>query len=286
MSFRSPLSGLAILGAASGMLCSQALAGVDCWAPGMGAPVTLTETVRNRNAVIVKPYRYDIYGIAGNLKLGNKAVNAEVVDGVYRLKLLGLLGLGTPVDSTAYVQLQTGLTKFYPQVLTVKSKTVGAAYGPVYQYGERWTLADPKNPVNANLTFHLPGSNLLAALLAAPPNYNLNPEGYFYVLGEYHAAPPVMTGTLTVPAQTVLVGTATSVSYSINRYQAPIYRPPFLGLDLGDINLTILGTPPLGTPSNPGPGGVPAGPPPASLLSVAIDLSANSGSGWLKIKLF
>jgi len=257
----------------------------------MSVPVTLTETNRGATVSVGKPFRFDVFGVAGKLELGERANNATVVNGIFKQKLLGgLLGTGGTVHSTGYVALQTGLTNIYPQRLSVTGTAPGTTIGPVHQYDVNWTLSDPQHPATVNLGFHMPGSSLLGSLLpgiASPANYNLNPKGYFYVLGEYHAAPPVMSGTLaTSSADQVITGSMVNVSYQITRYDAPIYRPPFLGLDLGDVGLTVLGTPPAEPPSGPlaqalstiatGLG---------TDLHVTVDIATGQGPGWLKVTI-
>jgi hypothetical protein len=286
MNPRIPLRAVALCAVSVHLSClSPADAQVECWAPGMTAPVTLTESTRNRAVSFSRPYRYDVFGIAGRLELGNRAVNTAVFNNQFHQKLLGLIGTGSPVDSTAFVRLQTGLTQFYPEDLTVKGRFPGVEVGPVHQYGESWTLCDPRNPSDVNLTFHMAGSGLLGSLLA-PAYYNLNPSGYFYVLGEYHSAPPVMTGKISVASNSVLYGAAVPITYRIDREeQRPVYRPPFLGLDLGDANLTILGTPPATSGSDTS-GGVIDLPDiqTPDLVSVTVDLSGSQGNGWLRIQ--
>jgi len=280
-----PLRAAALCAVSVLLSCSAASAQVECWAPGMTSPVTLSENTRNRSVSFTRPYRYDVFGVAGRLVLGNRAANAEVVNNEFHLKLLGLIGLGAAVDSTAYVRLQTGLTQFYPQDLTVKGRFPGVQVGPVHQYGQSWTLCDPRNPRDVSLTFHLAGSGLLGSLLA-PSYYNLNPSGYFYVLGEYHSAPPVMTGEIAVASNSILYGASVPISYRIDRAeQRPVYRPPFLGLDLGDANLTILGSPPASSGSDTS-GGVIDLPniQTPDLISVTVDLSGSQGNGWIKIR--
>jgi hypothetical protein len=249
----------------------------------MNTSVTLNESTRSRSVSLGRPYRYDVFGVAGKLTLGNSAANALLMSGVFREKLLGLIPTGAVVNSTAYVRLQTSLLQLYPEQLAVSGNSPGASVGPLYQYGPNWTLSDPQHAADVDLTFHLAGSGLLGSL-KAPAHYNLNPSGYFYVLGEYHAAPPVMTGELAVASTSVVHGSSVAVSYQINRHELPpVYRPPFLGLDLGDVNLTILGTPPA--PSQPGEGeglDLPEIETP-ELLSVAIDLSGTQGQGWIKV---
>ncbi|RYF50490.1 MAG: hypothetical protein EOO38_05540 [Cytophagaceae bacterium] len=154
-----------------------------------------------------KPYRYDVYGVAGSLELGDQARDTIVTSGKFRQKYL--IGSGPIVSSTGAITLQTGLLNYYPKQLSVTGNSPATAVGPVLNYGALWTLSDPKNPANVNLTFHQTGSSLLGALLPGllePAYANLNPKGSFYVLGEYHAAPPVMTGTLAVGADSVLMG--------------------------------------------------------------------------------
>lgn len=283
MNPRIPLRAAALCTASA--LLSSAAAQVECWAPGMTAPVTLTEGSRHQTVSLGRPYRYDVFGVAGRLELGNRAANAAVVNGQFHQKLLGLISTGSAVDSTAYVRLQTGLTQFYPEQLAVKGRFPGVEVGPLHQYGPSWTLCDPRNPADVNLTFHLAGSTLLGSLLA-PAYYNLNPTGYFYVLGEYHSAPPVMTGEISVAANSILHGAAVPISYRIDREeQRPAYRPPFLGLDLGDADLTILGTPPTssGGSSSTSVIDLPDYQAP-DLVSVTLDLSGSQGHGWVKIQ--
>ncbi|RYD37816.1 MAG: hypothetical protein EOP87_02790 [Verrucomicrobiaceae bacterium] len=257
----------------------------------MSAPLTLTEGNRSATAYLGKPFRYDVFGVAGKLELGDRANNAALVNGVFREKLLGgLLGTGGTVQSTGYVALQTGLTNVYPQRLTAKGTTPGTSVGPVHQYGANWTLSDPLNPVSVNLAFHMPGSSLLGSLLpgiASPANYNLNPKGYFYVLGEYHAAPPVMSGTLTTSsADQVITGSMVNVSFQITRYDAPIYRPPFLGLDLGDVGLAVLGSPPASPPTGPLTQALaPITTGLSTDLHVTVDIATGHGPGWLSVSI-
>lgn len=260
---------------------------VNCWAPGMPGSVVLSESNRSGSVSLGKPYRYEVYGVAGRLVLGDRAVNTVISGGKFHQKLLGLIPTGAVVESTAYVRLQTGLTQLYPEQLSVKSSTPTTTIGPIQKYGTRWTLCDPRNPVNVNLSFHMAGSNLLTALvpgLLSPSYYNLNPSGHFYVLGEYHPSPPVMTGDISVATNSVIYGSALPLSYRIDRVEfPPVFRPPFIGLDLGDINLTVIGSPPSGPTVNNGPVHLPEIHTP-DILSVAIDLSGTKGNGWLKIQ--
>lgn len=262
---------------------------VTCWAPGIPEAANLVLTEGNRSVAYNlpgKPYRYDIYGVAGKLKLGNKAAGAITSNNTFRG---GLLGTGGSVNSTAFVMLQTALLTYYPLKLEVSGKHPGTSAGPVHHYGPLWTLSDPIDRKTVSLRFHLPASGLLGGLLpgiASPAYYNQNPEGYFYLLGVYHPEPPVMTGLLNVSSDQVIHGSPVNLNYSFVRYDAPIYRPPFLGLDLGDVGLTVLGTPPQ-TPSN-GPLSQNLSPVTTGLssaLSVAVDLTLAQGEGWLKINI-
>jgi hypothetical protein len=269
--------------------CKQSEAQVQCWAPGMTAPITLSELNRSETVTIGKPFRFDLYGVAGKLQLGDQARNAVVVDGRFKeLNLGGLLGTGGTVQSIAYVALQTSLLNIYPQRLSVSGSMPDIAVGPIHQYGVNWTLSDPKNPATVSLGFHLPGSSLLGSLLpniASPANYNLNPKGYFYALGEYHAAPPVLSGTISFSsADQVILGSSLNVTYQITRYDAPINRPPFLGLDLGDVGLTVLGTPPADPPTGPLIQTLkPITTGLSNDLNVNIELNASHGPGWQKV---
>jgi len=254
---------------------------VECWAPGMDSSITLTENRTSQGVSLGKPYRYDVFGVAGTLSLGNRARGAVVSNAVFKQsQLLGIIGTSPTVESTGYVMLQTGLLKTYPEKLSVRSSQVGATVGPVQQYGQNWTLCDPKNPADVNLTFHLSGSSLLGLL--EPAYCNLNPKGHFYVLGEYHKTAPIMTGTLGVSTDLVLAECPITLTYGITRYDAPIYRPPFLGVDLGDVNLTVLGTPPESNASHSSGGTQATVRINPSQVSVTIDLNASEGTGWAK----
>lgn len=287
MSFRSKHPALGAMGALL-LSSSAAHSQVECWAPGMNAPITLSESFRSATVTLVKPYRYDVFGVAGKLELGNQANNATVSNNLFKEKILGgLLGTGSTVSSTAYLYLQTGITNVYPQNLSVTGTSPGTSVGPVYKYDQNWTLSDPVAKKNVYLGFHMAGSSLLGALLpglASPAHYNLNPKGHFYVLGEYHAAPPVMTGTLGVSSDQVIAGSSVNVEFGVNRHSLPIYRPPFLGLDLGDIGLTVIGTPPQRTANGPVAGALDEISTGLGLdLQVTVNLAANSGPGWIKI---
>lgn len=265
---------------------SLSLAQVECWAPGMSSSVVLTSGLGagSKSVNLGKPYRYDVFGVGGTLELGDQAKDAVALNGKFRQRVL--LGTGNIVTSTAFVELQTGLLNVYPQQLTVKSNTPGASVGPILQYGANWTLSDPKHPATVNLTFHQSGSSLLTSLLPGllEPSYsNLNPKGTFYVLGEYHAAPPVMTGALDVAAQSVLNGCSVSYTYNIQKNENTTYRPPLLGVLLGSTNVTILGTPPASSTGGQGSGGVQVAVTiDPNQVMVAINLSAGQGNGWKK----
>jgi hypothetical protein len=251
----------------------------------MAAPITLSENTRYGSAYLGKPYRYKVFGVAGQLALGNSAAGAAVVNNQFRQKLLGIL-TGGAVNSTAYMRLQTGLTQIYPEQLIVTGGSPGTSVGPLMQYGAAWTLCDPQHPATVQLGFHMAGSSLLTGLLPgllSPAYYNLNPTGNFYVLGEYQASPPVMTGDISISTNSILYSSVVPVSFQINRVDPqPVYRPPFAGLNLGDLNLTVLGTPPSQSSVNSGLIQLPDIPTP-ELLSIAIDLSASQGTGWIKI---
>jgi len=258
---------------------------VECWAPGMSSSITLSETAGSKSVTIPKPYRYDIFGVAGTLELGNRAVGAIPVGTTFKQKFL--IGTGGTVQSTAYVGLQTGLLslKTYPERLSISGTQVATSIGPIQQYGQNWTLSDPKNKVDVTLTFQQSGGSLLGSLLPGlfdVPYPNQNPKGHFYVMGEYHATAPVMTGTLSVSSDQILTECPINLSYTIQKDELPIYRPPFLGLDLGSANLTILGTPPAtATPTSGGTlqATVKVN---SSQVSVVVDLAASQGNGWKK----
>ncbi|MCW1916101.1 hypothetical protein OJ996_21105 [Luteolibacter sp. GHJ8] len=266
-----------------------ASAQVQCWAPGMTSTVALNAANRSQTVALGQPYRYDVFGVAGSLTLGNSAANAVLVGTQFREKLLGLIPTGAVVSSSTYVRVQTGLAQFYPEQLQVSGNSPGVRLQPTQRYGANWTLCDPQNKVPVNLTFHMAGSDLLSSILpglTSPPHYNLNSTGHFYVLGEYHPAPPEMSGELVIASSSAVLGSALEVGYEINREELPqVYRPPFLGLDLGDVNLTVIGTPPQKTDLGTSEGiDLPEIQTP-DLLNVAIDLSGTQGNGWLKIEV-
>jgi len=267
------------------LMVNSVHADIECWAPGMPGTTMITTTARYQSVSIGQPYRYDIFGVGGTLTLGDQANGAQVSGGYFKQKLLGLIPLGNVVSSTAFMEVQTGLTNFYPQTLSVSGTTPGVTLPSTQKYGDDWTLTDPKHQVPVNLTFHTGGSTLLTALLPgllSPAYYNINPSGYFYVLGEYHAAPPVMTGTLNLPADTIMTGCQTTVNFYIEKNDRPVYRPPFLAVDLGSTNLTILGTPPVTTPASAGAAPVYATN--ADQVTVTVNLtSGNSGNGWARV---
>jgi len=255
---------------------------VECWAPGMSGSVVLTSSAGSKSVSLGKPYRYDVFGVGGTLELGGLARDATVVNGIFKQKYL--IGTGGTVTSKAYVMLQTGLLNTYPEQLTVSGNSPAMSVGPLLKYGTNWTLSDPKHPANVNLTFHQSGSSLLGSLLPGllePPYANLNPKGTFYVLGEYHATPPVMTGTLDVSTSSVLSGCSVGISYTINRQETSTYRPPLLGLILGDSNVTVLGTPPPTATPPVGTSHVTVTIDP-NQLAVSINLNASQGPGWKK----
>ena len=284
MSLRSISQTLACAGALP-FFIGAAAAQVQVWAPGMPAPIELNETNRSAAASLVKPFRYDVFGVAGKLELGNKANSATVVGNTFKEKFL--LFTGGTVQSSTYVVLQTGLTNVYPENISVSGISPGVSVGPLHRYGPNWTLSDPMARKNVNLSFHMAGSSLLGSLLPgllSPAYYNLNPKGYFYVLGEYHQAPPVMSGNLGVTSDEVITGASVNVSFQITRYDTPIYRPPFLGLDLASVGLTVIGSPPQTTAATPAPGpadNIATGG--SNELFVTVDLSGTQGRGWLRI---
>ena len=260
----------------------------------MSAPVVLNQSEGSKTVNLGKPYRYDIYGIAGRIELGNKANGAVVENGVFKKTLVGglfggLITTNTTVESATYVKLQTGLTNCYPESLSVSGTSPGTSVGPVQKYGPNWTLSDPKHPVSVSLSFHAAGSSLLGSLLPgilSPAYYNQNPTGYFYVLGVCHLAPPEMTGTLNFSSNEILMGYPITIDYTIKRHEDDVYRPPFLGADLGAVNLTVLGTPPSSSGSSPQ--SAPAPTPTTgngTSVNVVIDPNSSSGPGWTRVAL-
>lgn len=136
MSIGSKLSALACAGAILPPF-NHSQSQIECWAPGMSAPVTLTETSRSAHISAGKPFRCDIFGVAGKLELGSKANNATLVSGIFKEKLLGgLLGTGGTVQSTSSVFLQTGLTNIYPEKLSISGWSPSLSVAPSNNTGK------------------------------------------------------------------------------------------------------------------------------------------------------
>lgn len=217
----------------------QAAPSVWCWAPGMSSPVRMNALNLGLGISLGRPYSYRIYGVAGSLSLGDQVSGAMVdpADAQKRFKqgtlyLPPLVNLGPRVNSYSYVKLKVNGSRFYPSWLEVSGDRPAATIGPMRIMGEKWETKKVFGTPEARLDFYLAGLGLGSLLGFDPPYYNLNPYGYFYVVGEYIALPPQPTGTLTINKNYILKDSVASVGYYLNRgYNVNGETPPFSGYD-------------------------------------------------------
>jgi len=207
---------------------------VWCWAPGMPSPVRMNALNLGLGISLGAPYSYRIYGVAGSLTLGDlvSGATADPGDAQRRFRQNFLLSLGGYVNSYSYVKLKVNNTRFYDQYLQVQGDRPAAMVGPVRYMGASWEIQKEFGVPDTRLDFYLAGLGLGSLLGVDPPYYNLNPSGYFYVVGEYLAVPPTPTGSLTISKNYVLKNTAFPVSYHIDHgYNLNGQTPPFTGYD-------------------------------------------------------
>jgi len=232
---------LATIGSFSFVCLGEAGTGanVQCWAPGMASPLTLDSYGQGVGVYCGRPYSYKIYGVAGSLALGNQIDGAfpDPADAAGRFRSGWWIGaLGGYVNSYSAVKLQVNWAQYYPRQLAVTGDRPGASIGPVRLYGDTWETTTMFGYPETTVVFHLAG--------AGDSSYpNRNPNGYFYVVGEYLASAPQPTGQLTISQNSVLLNTAAPVGYTINRGGSTTGQtPPFTGYSSGAEVIFLPGT--------------------------------------------
>ncbi|MGC4016639.1 MAG: hypothetical protein QM755_19295 [Luteolibacter sp.] len=201
-------------------------ANVQCWAPGMTSPLTLDSYGQGVGVYCGRPYSYKIYGVAGTLSLGNQCDGAFPDPGDSQQRFRSgwwIGGLGGYCNSYSSVRLQVNWAQFYPKVLEVTGDRVGSTVGPVRLYGDTWETTKMFGYPETTVVFHLAGAGL-------SPIPNRNPNGFFYVVGEYLASAPTPTGKLTISQNSILLNTTTPVGFTISRSGSTTGQtPPFTG---------------------------------------------------------
>lgn len=190
---------------------AQSGARIECFAPGMRSPVLITNVGGTASVNLGEPFRYEIWGVSGSLTLGTQAVGAAVKTNDPFQRFFANKG-GNNVQSHSWVKLQVNSEMFYPSMLAVQSNAV-ATTGNLRLNGDHWITSQRHKVNSVNLTFHLAGTT--SDLRTPYPNSN--PQGYFYVLGEYMAVPPPPTGTLVASPKSVAAGTTTGLTWQIFR---------------------------------------------------------------------
>jgi len=212
----------------------RAAPSVWCWAPGMQYPVKMNSLNLGLGLSLGRPYYYRIYGVAGTLSLGDQAsgATADPSDSQRRFRKNQLLSLGSYVNSYSYVKLKVNDTRFYDQWLEVSGDRPNVTLAPVRYIGNTWIVQKEFGTPDTRLDFYLAGLGLGSLLGVDPPYYNLNPSGYFYVVGEYLATPPTPTGKITVSKNYVLNNASVPVTYHIDHgFNLNGETPPFTGYD-------------------------------------------------------
>lgn len=203
-------------------------ANVKCWAPHLGSShILLDSHGMGVGTYAGRPYSYNIYGVAGNIALGDQCDGAfpDPNDPQRRFRQGWWIGgLGDRVDIVSGVKLQVNWAQYYPERLTVTGDRPGAASGPVRKLGEVWNVREKFGYQEVTLVFHLYGSQD-----SAIPNRN--PSGHFYVVGEYLTGPPKLSGKLDVTKDAILRGNVTNVGYKIDRKGGSPATPPFTDYD-------------------------------------------------------
>lgn len=203
-------------------------ADVKCWAPGLSSVITLDSYGQGIGVYAGRPYSYKIFGVAGTLTLGNEVHGGfpDPNDAAKRFRSGWWIGaLGGLINSYSSVKLQVNWAQFYPKRLEVRGDRAGSKVGPVRLLGDTWETTKMFGYPETTLVFHLAGVN--------DDTYpNRNPNGFFYVVGEYLASAPQPTGKLIISQNSILQNTATPVGFSISRTGAGTGQtPPFTGYD-------------------------------------------------------
>ncbi len=224
------------------LCCTSAIANtganVRCWAPHLASPIVLNSHGQGIGSYAGRPYGYTIFGVAGIITLGDQCDGAfpDQNDPQRRFrKGWWSGGLGERTNIYSSVKLQVNWAQYYPKRLEVTGDRPGATSGPVRIYGDTWHTTQMFGYPEVTLVFHLAGSQ-------DSQIPNRNPNGYFYVVGEYLTGPPSVTGTLDVSIMHVLRGDVTPVGYNINRMGGTPQTPPFQGYDPSGEVVFLSGT--------------------------------------------
>ncbi len=221
-----PAIGLALYGLVTSIHANTG-ARVYCWAPHLAAPILLNSHGQGIGSYAGRPYGYKIFGVAGILTLGDQCDGAfpDPNDPHKRFRQGWWIGgLGNRTDIYSSVKLQVNWAQYYPKRLEVTGDRPGATSGPVRLYGETWDTTKKFGYPEVTLVFHLAGSQD-----STIPNRN--PNGFFYVVGEYLTGPPTVTGQLNVTTESIMRGNVTPVGFTINRTGGTAQTPPFTGYD-------------------------------------------------------
>ncbi|MBX3741236.1 MAG: hypothetical protein KF712_09620 [Akkermansiaceae bacterium] len=218
---------IALAGSASG----NTGANVQCWAPGMTAPITLNSHGQGIGVYCGRPENYVIYGVAGSITLGNQCDGAfpdpNSSDNRFR-QGWWIGGLGAHTNISSHVKLQVNWAQYYPKRVEVTGDRPGVSSGPVRLYGETWETAKKFGYRETTVVFHLAGSQDYAIP-------NRNPSGFFYVVGEINPTAGEPTGKLTIDSNYLLRGNITPVGYSITRGSSTKGQtPPFTAYNPGN----------------------------------------------------
>jgi hypothetical protein len=221
---------LALAAILGGLLCTVASAGtgaqVYCWAPGLTSTILLDSYGQGIGAYAGRPYSYNIYGVAGTLTLGNQLPGgvgfADPNDAAHRFRSGSWLGaLGGYITSYSCVKIQVNWAQYYPQRLEIRGDRPGITTGKVRKYGTIWNTVSMFGYPETTIVFFLAGQQ-------DDPVCNANPNGYFYVVGEYNATAPTVTGSLSVTSGSVLRGGTTPVGFTFNRGGSTTGQTPSL----------------------------------------------------------
>lgn len=198
----------AILGGVPwGILHANTGANVQCWAPGMGSQiVTVTSYGQQIDVSFGRPFRYEVYGVAGRLTLGSRMHIGGVDSNGYFTSNVRNSDVKNRVDSTSSLRLLVNNEHVYPRLIGVTGERPGDAFGPARLYGESWVTQEKTGFPDTTLGFKLAGTE-------SGDYVNRNPYGYFYVIGEYHPVPPNPIGEIGVQHEFVLQGLSTQVYY-------------------------------------------------------------------------
>jgi len=199
---------------------------VYCWAPGLSSTILLDSYGQGIGAYAGRPYSYNIYGVAGTITLGDQLPGgvgfADPNDAAKRFRSGSWIGaLGGYITSYTSVKIQVNWAQYYPQKLELRGDRPGITSGKVRKYGVTWNTVSMFGYPETTIVFFLAGNQ-------DDPVCNANPNGYFYVVGQYNATAPTVTGTLSVTSNAVLRGNTTPVGFTFNRGGSTTGQtPPF-----------------------------------------------------------